>query len=104
MAYVTDPDKVAHTYGADKVIQFFQYSGTIYYGFQLEKALENIDRGLERLFTELEKQNMLGCVNIVALSDHGKFSSVHAHIFEHYIHCRCLLSSIFFFVDCHNVE
>ncbi|VDM76087.1 unnamed protein product [Strongylus vulgaris] len=43
-------------------------------GPELDEAIKSVDKSLERFFKHLKDEGILGCVNIVIVSDHGWYS------------------------------
>ncbi|CAJ0596866.1 unnamed protein product [Cylicocyclus nassatus] len=55
MAYNTEPDATGHQASGEKVYE----------------QVRSVDKSIDRLLGKLKKEGMLGCVNIVVVSDHG---------------------------------
>ncbi|CAJ0596918.1 unnamed protein product [Cylicocyclus nassatus] len=47
------------------------YTGHLTSGPEVDEAIKSVDKSLERFLQKLKEKDILGCVNIVILSDHG---------------------------------
>ncbi|XP_054709954.1 venom phosphodiesterase-like [Uloborus diversus] len=59
--YVNEPDHAAHAFGTNSN--------------QVNQALKKVDDMVARLFSGLQQRKIVGCVNVVILSDHGMADS-----------------------------
>lgn len=49
---------------------------------EVNAALMELDAMLDRLMSELEQRELLGCVNIIFVSDHGFLIEIFAKVLE----------------------
>ncbi|XP_042897512.1 ectonucleotide pyrophosphatase/phosphodiesterase family member 3 isoform X2 [Parasteatoda tepidariorum] len=59
--YVNQPDNAGHRNGPDSK--------------EVNQAVRGVDQMIERLFAGLQSKNLLNCVNVIILSDHGMSST-----------------------------
>lgn len=57
--YVNEPDSAAHEHGP--------------HSDEVDEALDLVEIMLDRLLAGLQERRLLGCVNLLVVSDHGNF-------------------------------
>jgi CCR4-NOT transcriptional regulation complex NOT5 subunit len=60
MVYFDQPDEIGHHKKSDS---------------DVDRELKNLERVIDQMFTLFKKENLLDCINLVVLSDHGGFFS-----------------------------